>query len=168
MAETIACTVCNHVNKATDPRCQACGAKLEAFTSDAGEGQARRDHQDKFDWKWVGISLALYIPLGAIILVALPMAVPAFDPQGLRGLLISGAVWFLGGIGVGYLSPGRTFLEPSVGAAITAIPTVYWLESRADVYQASVLLYVSAAVMGVMATVLGSFTGERFQGETRR
>lgn len=171
MAETIVCAVCNHVNKATDPRCQACGAKLEALTAldgSDGDAHARRHHQDKFDWKWVAVALAIYIPLGLVALVVLPMVLPSYDPQGLWGLLISGAVWFVGGVGVGYLSPGRTFIEPSVAALITSIPTVSWLQHISTVYQVSIGMYMAAALLGVLATVLGSFTGERFQGDVRR
>jgi hypothetical protein len=168
MAESIVCAVCNHVNKATDARCEACGARLEALTTvDAGgdDAHARRHHQDKFDWKWVGVALAIYIPLGFIALYVLPKVVSAYDPQGLWGLLISGGVWFVGGVGVGFLSPGRTFIEPSVAALISSIPTVYYLERISTVYQVSIGMYVSAALLGVLATVLGSFTGERFQGD---
>ena len=171
MAESIVCAVCNHVNKASDARCQACGAKLEAFAAVGSTGEdahARRHHQDKFDWKWVGVALAIYIPLGLISLLLLPKVIPAYDPQGLWGLLISGAVWFLGGVGVGFLSPGRPFIEPSVAALITSIPTVFWLNSTSTVYQVSIGMYISAALLGVLATVLGSFTGERFQGDARR
>jgi hypothetical protein len=171
MAESIVCAVCNHVNKATDARCQACGAKLEALTvveASGDDAHAHRHHQDRFDWKWVGIALAIYLPLCAIAIVVLPMVVSTYDPQGLWGLLISGTVWFVGGVVVGYLSPGRTFIEPSVAAAIMSIPTVYWLNSTSTVYQVSIGMYFAAAVLGVLATVLGSFTGERFQGDARR
>ena len=167
-AETIACGVCGAANDKKHTRCQSCGARLEelqaAELSD-DERYARRYAQDHFVWKWVFTALAVYLPLEAILLVVLPKVVSSYDPQGLPGILIATAVWFVGGVVIGAVSPGRTYLEPAVAALIASIPTVLYLDHIADVREMSAVHYIASALLGVMATVLGSFAGERIQGD---
>lgn len=167
-AETIACGVCGAENDKAHKRCQSCGAKLEELTAvelSEDELHARRYAQDHFIWKWVFVALAVYVPLEAILLVALPKVISTYDPQGLPGILIATAVWFVGGVVIGAVSPGRTYLEPATAALIASIPTVLYLDSIADVRAMSTMHYVASALLGVMATVIGSFAGERLQGD---
>ncbi len=89
-AETIACGVCGAENDKAHKRCQSCGAKLEELTAvelSEDELHARRYAQDHFIWKWVFVALAVYVPLEAILLVALPKVISTYDPQGLPGIL---------------------------------------------------------------------------------
>jgi hypothetical protein len=78
-------------------------------------------------------------------------------------LMISAAIWFVGGIIVGAISPGRTFVEPVVGALVVVVPTVLWINFISDVYAVSFLSMLVGGMLGVMVTILGSFLGEKIQ-----
>ncbi len=163
--EEIVCTVCGAKNPADLPRCRSCGARLEKLDRELSpeELEARRYQQDSFEWKWVGVSFGVYFLLQAFFLALLPLFLSSYDPQGLPGLGISVGVWFVGGIVVGFISPGKTFLEPAVGALLAVIPTILWLMHIADVYQLSMLAYAVGGLIGVFVTLFGAFLGERIQ-----
>ncbi len=165
--EQIVCPICGAKNPSNVERCQSCGARIEVFKRGEGlsedEELERRDQQEGFEWKWAGISSAIYLTLQAIILVALPFVISTYDPQGLPGLMISAGVWFVGGLIVGVISPGKTFIEPAVGACIAVGPTIGWLVYIADVHQLSVLAYIVGGILGVMVTLFGAYLGERIQ-----
>ena len=69
---------------------------------------------------------------------------------------------------VGFLSPGKTFLEPPVGALLAVLPTLAYLDSIADVYELPKLAYVVGGLLGVLATLMGAFVGERLQPASTR
>lgn len=163
--DTIVCHVCGHPNPATNSRCTSCGARLEALVATLGPEDlaARRTQQDGFDWKWAFISFLLYVGLQGVFLVGLSVAIDEYDPQGFAGLVISTATWFVGSVLVGYISPGRTFVEPAVGALIAVAPTIWWLSSISDVHRMSVLAYGIGCMLGVMVTLLGAYVGEHLQ-----
>lgn len=162
--EAIVCTICGAKNEESSTRCASCGAKLEALGSLTAEEQAARaGQQTNFRWKWVGISVAIFGVLQAIAIGALPMAIEAYDPQGLAGLMISAAIWFVGGVVVGAISPGRTFIEPVVAALIVVVPTIIWINYISDVHAVSFLSMLVGGMLGVMVTILGSFLGEKIQ-----
>ncbi|MFW5925142.1 MAG: hypothetical protein ACOC9O_00420 [Myxococcota bacterium] len=165
-ADEIVCTICGANNQATADRCISCGARLDALGAREltdEEELARRHQQDTFEWKWVFVAFGIYMVLQAIVLAGLQLVIPTYDPQGLWGLLISAAVWFAGGILVGVLSPGKTFIEPAVGALLAVAPTVVYLNMIADVYKLSTLAYVVGGLLGVMVTLFGAFLGEKIQ-----
>lgn len=167
--ETV-CPMCGFKNAATQKRCVSCGARLESVGGDdlsADEEHERRHQQEKFEWKWVFVAFGVYVTLQAVFLVALPFVISTYDPQGPNGLFISAAVWFVGGIVVGMVSPGKTFIEPAVGALLAVIPTVAWLQQITDIYQMSVMLYIVGGLIGVMLTLFGAFLGEKIQMSTR-
>ncbi len=170
-AKEIICTICGAKNDPASKRCTSCGAKVDPL--DMGrelseqEKHDRRYQQDSFDFKWAAISFAIFAVLQLIALVLLPMVIDSYDPQGLPGLLISAAVWFVGGALVGLVSPGKTFIEPGVGALIAVVPTLIYLNSIADVYRLSLLANVVGGMIGVMVTLLGGFLGEKLQMSTR-
>lgn len=160
------CPMCGFQNASNVGRCVSCGAKLEALGSrelTEEEERATRHQQQSFEWKWAFIAFAIYLTFQAIILVALRFVISTYDPQGLPGLLLSAGVWFVGGIVVGAISPGKTFVEPAVGALLAVVPTIAYLMWIADVYQLSVLAYVIGGLLGVMATLFGAFLGEKIQ-----
>ncbi len=161
--EAIVCTICGAKNDPDSGRCASCGAKLEALGLTPEEQAERAGQQTNFRWKWVALSVAIFATLQAIFVVALPMAIDSYDPQGLAGLMISAAIWFVGGIIVGVASPGRTFIEPVVGALIVVVPTILWINHVSDVHAVSFLSMLVGGMLGVMVTILGSFIGEKLQ-----
>jgi len=172
MASTdeITCHMCGFKNPADAGRCRSCGAKVEHLTATYTEEEqyARRYQQEDFEWKWALMAGGAYLGLQALILVLLPKVISSFDPQGFPGLLISVVVWFFGGIGVGVLSPGKTFVEPAVGALIAVTPTIAYLALMTpEGFQPSLLAYIVGAIMGVMISLFGAFIGEKIQMNTR-
>ncbi len=167
MAETVTCPMCGFENQGGATRCVSCGAKIEAFGTGEyteEEALARRFEQEDFEWKWAGIACGVYVGLQMLVLVIFPLIISAFDPQGLAGLGISVIIWFVGGIVMGFISPGKTFLEPAVGAALAAIPTIaYQRAITPEGFEPSMLAYVVAGVLGIMISLFGAFIGERIQ-----
>jgi uncharacterized membrane protein YhdT len=166
----ILCPMCGGKNPADVERCRSCGAKVEALNSaySSEEEEARRYQQDHFEWRWAVRAAVVYLIAQTVILVGLPFVIPTFDPQGLPGLLISVVVWFFGGIVVGFVSPGKTFIEPAVGAMIAVIPTVTYLAvTTPEGFQPTLLAYIVTALLGVMISLFGAFLGEKFQMSTR-
>jgi hypothetical protein len=165
-SQEIVCTVCGAKNEPNATRCTSCGARIDPLDSreySAEEMHQRRYQQDSFSWKWTAIAFGIFVVLQSIALVLLPMVISSYDPQGLPGLLISAGVWFVGGIVVGRASPGKTFLEPAVAAALAVIPTLLYLNYIADVYALTPLANIVGGLIGVMVTLLGSFIGEKLQ-----
>lgn len=168
--EEITCPMCGFKNPADAGRCRSCGAKVEALTASYSddEQQARRYQQEDFEWKWALVACGVYLVLQALILALLPRLIPAFDPQGLPGLMISVLVWFVGGIAVGFISPGKTFVEPAVGALLAVLPTLsYVAMTTPEGFQPTLLAYVVCAMLGVMIALFGAFLGEKIQMTTR-
>ena len=176
--DQVICHVCGFKNEPTAERCVSCGAKLEELSGaySAEEEVRRRNQQSGFDIKWAGISFVVYLALQGIILAALPMVIEAYDPQGFSGLMISFAVWFVGGILVGFMSPGKTFFEPALGALLAVIPTVWWLVSQTPSgpehlgggFQLTMPAYVIGGLLGGMISLFGAYVGERLQDATRK
>jgi len=170
--DEIVCHVCGFKNKPDAARCVSCGAKLEALSADytAEEEAAKANQQSGFSLAWVGISFAIYLVLQGIFIVGLDVALATYDPQGFWNLAISIPIFFVGGVVVGRISPGRTFIEPAVGAAIATIPTimyVFWITPDGD-FEPSSLEAGLLGLMGVMISLFGAFLGERLQGPARK
>ena len=164
--QDITCPVCGFNNPPSTARCRSCGAKVEALVANytAEEEEARRYQQDSFEWKWALMAAGVYLVLQAVILIAGPVAVSTFDPQGLPGLMISAVVWFFGGIAVGLISPGKTFVEPAAGAVLAVPPTIAYLAlTTPDGFQPSMMAYIIFSLLGVMVALFGAFLGERIQ-----
>jgi hypothetical protein len=172
MAETVTCPMCGFENQAAAKRCVSCGAKIEAFGAGEyteEEALARRFEQESFEWRWAGIACGIYLALQFVVLVVLPLIIRTFDPQGLAGLGISVVIWFVGGIVMGLISPGKTFLEPAVGAAIAAIPTIaYQRAITPEGFEPSMLAYIVAGLLGIMISLFGAYIGERIQMRSQR
>jgi hypothetical protein len=73
------------------------------------------------------------------------------------------AIWFVGGMLVGMISPGRTFLEPFIASFIVAIPTTFLLVQNQTVRYLPTFLYIIMAAIGVLFTLIGAYIGERIQ-----
>ncbi|MFN7698162.1 MAG: hypothetical protein ACK5U8_09720 [Deltaproteobacteria bacterium] len=168
--DPIVCHVCGFKNEPNTERCVSCGARLEAVQVEytAEEEAARANQQDGFSILWVAISFVIYLVLQGVIIGLLPLVIPTYDPQGFAGLAISVAVWFVGGVAVGLVSPGKTFLEPAVGALVATIPTIVYLKwSTPDGFEPSLIAYLVGGSMGVMISLFGAFLGEQIQRRTR-
>lgn len=167
MAEReITCPMCGFKNPESVERCRSCGAKVEELSASFSTEDAyeRRYQQEHFEWKWAARAAAVYLAAQLVILVGLPYVISTFDPQGLPGLLISVAVWFVGGIVVGVISPGKTFIEPAIGALIAVIPTVSYLAiTTPEGFQPTLLAYIVTGLLGIMIALFGAFLGEKIQ-----
>jgi len=166
----ITCPMCGFDNPESLERCKSCGARVESLRQSYTEQEAyeRRHQQDQIEPRWVVVAAAIYLAAQFLILVCLPYVISSFDPQGLPGLLISVAVWFVGGMAVGAVSPGKTFIEPALGALLAVIPTVSYLAvTTPDGFQPSLLAYIVTALLGVMIALFGAFIGEKLQQDER-
>ena len=167
-AAEITCPMCGFKNAANTVRCVSCGAKIDALSTEYTEDElrARKNQQETFEWKWVGIAFGVFAVLQVVFLVVLPMVISSFDPQGLAGLGIAVAVWAVGGVVIGALSPGKTLFEPAVGALIAAVPTIAYLMSvTPDAFSPSLPAYIVGGVIGVVMSLFGAFAGEKIQGD---
>jgi hypothetical protein len=164
--DDITCPMCGFKNASDTERCTSCGAKVEAYTAayTAEEEHARRYQQEEFEWRWALLAAGVFIVLQGIVLGALPRLISAYDPQGLPGLILSVPIAFVGGVAVGLISPGKTFVEPAVGAMIAVIPTLALVSMNTpEGFEPTMLAYVVVAVLSVMIALFGAFLGERLQ-----
>ncbi len=160
------CVSCGAANPTQRERCEGCGAKLEPLVTPSGGSAAGSGsfHQEPFSVRWAGIAFGFYVVTLGIALVLLPFVIRTYDPQGLPGLLIADALWFVGGLLVGLRSPGRSYLEPVAAAALTAAIFVPYVAHISDVRALDTFGYVTAALIGLMGAGLGSYLGEHAQG----
>ena len=155
-ANKITCPSCGFQN--TPPlannRCVSCGAKIEDVKRQLTRQEEieRRYQQEGFSMQWFGVSLAIIIVMTAALVMGLPMVVPALDFEGSAGMLVAIPVWFLGGLLIGLISPGRTF-----------IPTAFLLFQGQTVKTMPAFMYALMSVLGVLFTLIGSYIGERIQ-----
>ena len=123
----------------------------------------RRYQQESFSLLWCFISLVVQGVLTAALVVGLPMVVSAIDFEGSNGMVVSIPVWFVGGMLIGMISPGKTFIEPVVASFLIAIPTVFYLVRTQTVRVMPLFMYVIMSLIGVLFTLIGSYIGERIQ-----
>jgi hypothetical protein len=165
--KSVVCPNCGFKNTPVpaNHRCGSCGAKMEALSRQRSreEELERRYQQEGFSLSWLVISVLVQGVLTAALVIGLPMVVTLLDFEGSNGMLITIPVWFLGGLLVGLISPGRTFIEPVVASFCTAIPTVFYLVRTQTVRSMPTFMYMIMAAIGVMFTLIGSYIGERIQ-----
>jgi hypothetical protein len=166
-AEEIECQVCGAGNPGGTERCRSCGARLTEVVAELTEEElyARRYQPDGFEVRWVFIAFGLFLGMAALALALLPLVIPMYDPQGFPGIVITIVLWFIGAAAINYVSPGKNFLEPPVGGALAAIPTMIFLSSIADVYQLSPGAYVLGTLMATMMALMGAFVGTLLRGD---
>ena len=159
------CPSCGVLNNpvAASGRCISCGAKMEVLKSGRADDRARRYQQEGFNVLWCFIALVVQAVLTAAIVVGLPMVMNQLDFEGSNGMVIAIPVWFLGGVLVGMISPGKTFIEPVVASFLVAIPTVFFLVEGQTLRTLPVFMYVILSIIGVLFTLIGSYLGERIQ-----
>ncbi len=167
------CPSCGAKNPSDSKRCGSCGSSTEDLTpiNDEVRNEARRYQQEGFSVGWAGAAITVQAVLTGAILVALPRAVSALDFEGYYGMSLVIPLWFLGGLLVGLVSPGKTFIEPVIAALFVALPTIFFLYNGIfgalgpgqTVRTMPIFMYVIMALIGVMFTLVGSYVGERIQ-----
>ncbi len=167
MAEkSIVCPSCGFKNAADTKRCVSCGSRTAALTAVERTKQEqieRRYQQEAFSVLWLLIATVVQAVLTGAIILGLPQVVSALDFEGSHGMVASIGIWFVGGMLVGMISPGRTFLEPFIASFIIAIPTVLYLFKSQTVFTLPPFLYVVLGGIGVLFALIGSYLGERIQ-----
>ena len=167
-ANMVTCPSCGFAkNPPGSVRCVSCGARIESTASKAPRNTQdeidRRYQQEGIDLKWMAISLGVQTVLTAALVFGLPKIVTALDFEGGNGIAVCIPVWFLGGLLIGMISPGRTFIEPVVSSFVVAIPTTFVLVAGQTVRTLPTFLYVIMAAIGILFTLVGSYIGERIQ-----
>jgi drug/metabolite transporter (DMT)-like permease len=69
----------------------------------------------------------------------------------------------MGGLLIGLISPGRTYIEPMVAVFLIAVPTAFILHLNQTVKTMPAFMYVLMSALGVLFTLIGSYLGERIQ-----
>ncbi|MBX3182906.1 MAG: hypothetical protein KIT72_18065 [Polyangiaceae bacterium] len=161
------CSSCGFKNATPLPnnRCVSCGAKVEDQKRSLSreEELERRYQQDGFSLMWFGISLIITSVLTAALILGLPMVVSAVDLEGSAGMMMAVPVWFIAGVLVGLISPGKTFIEPVVAAFLVAMPTAFLLFGSQTVKTMPSFMYVLMSALGVLFSLIGAYIGERIQ-----
>ena len=164
---TVNCPSCGAKNSPVpaNGRCISCGATMEALKPirSADAERQRRYQQEGFSVLWMLIAILVQSVLTAALVVGLPMVVSALDFEGSAGMVVAIPVWFVGGMLLGMISPGKTFIEPVVAAFLVAIPTVFYLAKSQTVRTMPLFMYIIMAAIGVLFTLIGSYIGERIQ-----
>jgi hypothetical protein len=167
MAAVKVCPSCGFTkNPPGSTRCASCGAKMESLgklSRSREEELERRYQQEGMSLQWLVIALAVQGVLTAALVFGLPMVITAIDFEGGNGMTVCIPVWFVGGLLVGMISPGRTFIEPVVASFIVAIPTTFLLVQSQTVRTLPTFLYVIMGAIGIMFTLIGAYIGERIQ-----
>lgn len=117
---------------------------------------------NKVDWKWVGISCIIFIVAQIILRAAVGIfGVITLGLGWLLFLVITPAVYLVGGFLTGYASPGVTLIEPGIGALVTVIVGTILFSSGGGI---SVIF---GAVIAFIFALIGAYMGEKFQAQTR-
>jgi hypothetical protein len=166
-AKPVTCPNCGfQKNPPGSARCASCGSKIEELARSKRTREddlAGRYQQEGVSLRWLVIAFLVQGVLTAALVFGLPMVVPFLDFEGQNGMLICIPVWFLGGLLVGMISPGRTFIEPAVAALLVAIPSTFLLIQSQTVRIMPVFLYLIFAAIGILLTLIGAYMGERIQ-----
>ena len=121
----------------------------------------------KLQWKWVGITLLLYVVLyPAPVVIAYYLLAPKvtaifIGSWSFAGIIIIGAI-------AGYLSEGVTLWEPAIAGAglvflfILGIIIFIPLPQRDRIFHAIILIVIMMAIVFLLS-LLGAWLGERAQ-----
>jgi len=166
-ARTIVCPSCGFRNTLplANDRCVSCGAKIEDMKRNLTHQEEldRRYQQEGFSLVWFAISVGIMAVLTTAVVIGLPLVIPLLDLEGSAGMIVSIPVWFAGGILIGLISPGRTFIEPVVATFLVALPAAFLLFQSQTVKTLPLFMYLLLAAVGVLFTLVGSYLGERIQ-----
>ncbi|MCK6586741.1 MAG: hypothetical protein L6Q76_04050 [Polyangiaceae bacterium] len=161
---TVLCPSCGAKNAASaGNRCAACGALTDGRDAPTRPGTMQGRASGGFSILWFAIALGVQAVLTAALVVGLPVAVPALDFEGSNGIIVAIPVWFLGGMLIGMISPGKTYAEPTIASFIVQVPTVLWLWKGQTVRTMPFFMYACMGLVGVLFALVGSYLGERIQ-----
>lgn len=116
-----------------------------------------------FSVVWCGVALVVQAVLTAALIVGLPMVVSALDFEGSSGMTVAIPVWFVGGLLLGMIAPGKTYAEPVVASFVVLVPTVYFLWKSQTVRTMPFFMYAILGLIGVLFALVGAYLGERIQ-----
>ena len=123
------------------------------------------------DFKWTIIGAAVIVALNQVLSLALassllPSLIEGMGEMGglvVFAILVALGSFFVGGLLVGWLSPGETLAEPAVACVVAVV--VNGLLAGLSGAQNLVGLVLAAAI-GFGLGLLGAKVGERIQGDT--
>ena len=128
----------------------------------------------KFQWKWVGISMASYLLFYVLPIAIIVHSYSPGDPSVMVRTVL--AVWVFAGIFiiaaiVGYISEGVTLWEPACGAASTIVVVGTYFAIRilsSGLYVKMRMFHLSrdmlmAVIIFFLFALLGAWFGERAQ-----
>lgn len=123
--------------------------------------------------KWTIIGAAIIIALNQILTLLLEPAtrealVASMGDTGgllMLALIVAVGSYFVGGIIIGYASPGTTLMEPAIASAIAILfnVVIWWLRSGELVNVIGVMVMIA---LGFALGLAGAKVGERLQGDT--
>jgi hypothetical protein len=160
-AKTLSCVSCGAVNPGDRPRCDECGATLEAMVPLTAGRSATGVETPTFSIGWFVGSIVAHAVLLAVLIVGLPFVVRTYDPQGFPGIAIGFAVWFVVGLVFGRIAPYRIYFESFFAATITAALIIPYIAHISDVRALEWGSYWLAGFIGADLAWLGAYFGER-------
>jgi cation transport ATPase len=163
--KVLVCPSCGFKNQLplSSGHCVSCGASVEEAAPHSVRGQGGLAREKTFDVLWFGIAMVVMMVLTGAIVLGLPAVIPALDFEGSAGMVVAIPVWFVGGLLVGLISPGRTFAEPAMSVLLVAAPTAFILYSGQTVRTMPAFMYALFSALGVLFALIGSYVGERLQ-----
>jgi hypothetical protein len=164
MAGTIFCEKCGAENPDDAEYCAGCGAGVGgAAVYEEREKEAMHHQQAGFSWLWVAIGFGIMLGLQVGVSFLLEAVAP---DRAVIYLLAWMAPFLLGGILVGWLSPGKTFQEPAVAALVAMILAflIAYLRDPELTWNGILGVAVFGAVPGLLLALVGGWIGEKIQG----
>lgn len=160
---TLLCSRCGFQNKDLGGKtCASCGAPREDRELGTAAGSERlASAASPFSPVWFLIALGIIVVLTCAVLIGLPRVVPVFDFEGSAGMMVAIPLWFVGGLLVGLISPGKTLAEPVLAVLLIAGPTAYLLHQGQTVKTMPPFMYVLFSLLGLLFTLIGAYAGER-------
>jgi hypothetical protein len=163
--KVLVCPSCGFKNQLplASGHCVSCGATVDEPAPASVRGPAGMVRDKTFDLLWFAIAIGVMVVLTGAIVIGLPAVIPALDFEGSAGMIVAIPVWFVGGLLVGLISPGRTFAEPVLAVLLVAVPTAFVLYSGQTVRTMPAFMYALFSALGMLFALIGAYVGEQLQ-----
>ena len=149
----------------TGPFCALVLALLGGYVGEMLQGTLDEAHVDRpIDWPWVFVSVVVGFTLSTYALFLTRALLPTSSTQDL--VVLVGA-FLVTGVIVGYFSPGKTMIEPSIAAAGLIMAHVGFLLVFIDTPPGLGWLLLVFA-LGTVLALFGGWLGETLQGSLRK